>query len=224
MSVRSTSQGHSGHSGHPAGDPGRQPCAKPRRREEASAERAATEPVDDSACDGLGGSGQRTDRARLLVDHIEAIYALIYAGVGNRVEAEELTSRVFDLAAPCLGHCTPDETRGLLVRVARSVVEDHWQALSRGPAMIPDRRDRDVACRNTTTTPTADTALPTPAQRADRLLRLLPAREREVLTYRFLLNRSVREIADMLLVTEDAVKALVYRALVLAAELERTMS
>jgi DNA-directed RNA polymerase specialized sigma24 family protein len=219
MSVRSTSRGHPG---HPAGDLGREPCATPRRREEASAERASTERVDESACDGPGASGQRTDRARLIVDHIEAIYALIYAGVGNRVEAEELTSRVFDLAAPCLGRCTPDETRGLLVRVARSVVEDHWQALSHGPAMIPDRRD--MACRNTNTTPTVDTALPTPAQRADRLLRLLPAREREVLTYRFLLNRSVREIADMLLVTEDAVKALVYRALVLAAELERTMS
>jgi DNA-directed RNA polymerase specialized sigma24 family protein len=149
---------------------------------------------------------------------------LIYAGVGNRVEAEELTSRVFDLAAPCLGRCTPHETRGLLVRVARSVVEDHWQALSRGPALIPDRRGRGLACRNTNTTPTADTALPTAAERADRLLRLLPAREREVLTYRFLLNRSVREIADLLLVTDDAVKALVYRALKLAAELERTMS
>jgi DNA-directed RNA polymerase specialized sigma24 family protein len=71
--------------------------------------------------------------------------------------------------------------------------------------------------------PTADTALPTPAQRADHILRLLPAREREVLRYRFLLNRSVREIADMLLLTEDAVNALVYRALKQAAELERAM-
>jgi RNA polymerase sigma-70 factor (ECF subfamily) len=219
MSMRSTPQGYPG---HPAGDLGREPCATPRRREEASAERAPTERVDESACDDPGASGQRTDRARLLVDHIEAIYALIYARVGNRVEAEELTSRVFDLAAPCLGRCTPAETRSLLVRVARSVVEDHWQALSRGPAMVPDRRD--MAYRDTNTIPTADTALPTPAERAERLLRLLPAREREVLTYRFLLNRSVREIADLLRLTEDAVKALVYRALKLAAELERTMS
>src|SRR5258707_7309975 len=182
MSVRSTSRGHPG---HPAGDLGREPCATPRRREEASAERASTERVDESACDGPGGSGQRTDRARLIVDHIEAIYALIYAGVGNRVEAEELTSRVFDLAAPCLGRCTLDETRGLLVRVARSVVEDRWQALSRGPAMIPDRRD--MACRNTNTTPTADTTLPPPAQRADCLPLLLSAPEREGPTYRVLL-------------------------------------
>src|SRR5690242_4265948 len=50
------------------------------------------------------------------------------------------------------------------------------------------------------------------------------AREREVLTYRFLLNRSVREIAAMLLLTEDAVKALVYRALQLAADLDRNMA
>jgi DNA-directed RNA polymerase specialized sigma24 family protein len=77
--------------------------------------------------------------------------------------------------------------------------------------------------RNTNTPPTANTALPTPAQRVDRILRLLPAGEREVLRYRFLLNRSVREIADMLLLTEDAVNALVYRALKLAADLERAM-
>jgi DNA-directed RNA polymerase specialized sigma24 family protein len=79
-----------------------------------------------------------------------------------------------------------------------------------------------MACRNTTQT--ADTALSRPAQRADRILRLLPPREREVLTHRFLLNRSVHEIAEMLLLTEDAVKALVYRGLKLAADLERNMS
>src|SRR5258706_1209987 len=111
MSVRSTSRGHPG---HPAGDLGREPCATPRRREEASAERASTERVDESACDGPGASGQRTDRARLIVDHIEAIYALIYAGVGNRVEAEELTSRAVDLAAPCRRGCTPDASPMLL--------------------------------------------------------------------------------------------------------------
>src|SRR5262249_37713828 len=120
MSVRSTSQAHPE---HPAGDIGREPCQTPERRKVTSAERASTEgestgPLDESACDDLEASSQRTDQARLIVGHIEAIYTLIYAGVGNRVEAEELTSRVFDLAAPSLGRCKPDETLGLLVCVA----------------------------------------------------------------------------------------------------------
>jgi DNA-directed RNA polymerase specialized sigma24 family protein len=80
-----------------------------------------------------------------------------------------------------------------------------------------------MARRITNASPTADTALLTPAERADRILQLLPSRECEVLTYRFLLNRSVRDIADILLLSEDAVKALVYRALEHAADLERTM-
>src|SRR5215472_1649332 len=186
--------------GYPAGVLGREPCESPQRSDEASAERASARPVDASECDGPRASDQRTDRVhrgQLIVEHINAIYTLIYAGVGNRPEAEELTSRVFALASPCLGRCTPRETLGLLVRVARSVLEDYWQALARAPAMVPDQRDRDMTDRNTP--PTAETALPTPAQRADGILRLLPAGEREVLRYRFLLNRSVREIADMLL-------------------------
>lgn len=207
---------------HPAGDLGHEPCETPRRREEAPTERASPECADASERGDPGASSQRADRARLLVDHIDAIYTLIYAGVGNHPEAEELTSRVFDLAAPCVGRCTSDETLGILARVARSVVGDYWQARSRRPAMVPDWRYPDMACRNTTQM--ADIALPAPAQRADRILRLLPAREREILTYRFLLNRSVREIADTLLLTEDAVKALVYHALEQAADLERTMS
>jgi DNA-directed RNA polymerase specialized sigma24 family protein len=221
MSVCSTLPGHRG---HPAGALGCEPYETPRRREEASAERASTERDDASECDGPRASDQQTDRGhqgRLIIEHIEAIYSLIYAGVGNRPEAEELTSRTFLMTSPCVGRCTPGETLGLHVRVARSVLDDYWQALSRAPAMVSDRRGRDTTRRNTP--PRADTTLPTPAQRADRILRLLPAREREVLTSRFLLNRSVREIADMLLLTEDAVNALVYSALKLAADLERTM-
>ena len=104
------------------------PCERPRRSEEASAERASARSVDASEYDGPRASGQRTDRVRrgrLIVEHINAIYTLIYAGVGNRPEAEELTFHVFALASPCLGRCTPGETVGLLVRVAGSVLEDH---------------------------------------------------------------------------------------------------
>ena len=225
------------HRGPRTGDLARESREQPRRRaevSEVSAERALPERLDASARDGPGAdaapgaSGQHTNRAHHIADHIDAVYSLIYAGVGNRAEAEELTSRVFDQATPCLGRCTPDETLSLLVRMAHAVVENHWQALSHESAMVLDRRDRNTACQatnaNTNATPTVDTALPTPAQRVERILRLLPARERAVLTYRFLLNRSVREIADTLLLTEDAVKALVYRALELAADLERTMT
>ncbi len=220
---------HSTLPGHPAGEIGCEPCETPRRRQEAPAERALIGRANENEAkwDAPKASDQRTGRKRVLAEHIDAIYTFIYARVGNRAEAEELTSRVFDRAAPRLERHTPDEALGLLIREARSVVEAHWQALSRGATMAPDWRGRDMAYRATARTSAADTALtalPSPAQRADRILRLLPAREREVLTYRFLMNRSVREIADLLLLTEDAVKALVYHALELAADLDQIMS
>lgn len=220
---------HSTLPGHPAGEIGCEPCETPRRRQEVSAERALIgRPNENEAkWDAPKASDQRTGRKRILAEHIDAIYTFIYARVGNRTEAEELTSRVFDRAAPRLERRPPDEALGLLIREARAVVEAHWRALSRGATLAPDRRGRDMAYRATARTSAADTALtalPSPAQRADRILRLLPAREREVLTYRFLMNRSVREIVDLLLLTEDAVKALVYHALELAADLDQIMS
>lgn len=157
-----------------------------------------------------------TDRERLLPDHIESIYRLIYASVGNREEAEDLTSRVFMTASQHIGRRTPEETYGALVRGAHVVLDDHWRAFSCAPAAVSDR----PLMQSQATTQAAVTPTLTPAQRVDRILVLLPARERQVLTYRFLLNRSVRETAEMLLLTEAEVKALVYHALKMAANLD----
>jgi RNA polymerase sigma-70 factor (ECF subfamily) len=58
------------------------------------------------------------------------------------------------------------------------------------------------------------------AERVEDILQALPERDREVLTYRFLLHLSLRETALSMGVTETNVKVMQYRALKRAANLE----
>ncbi|MGH2514268.1 MAG: RNA polymerase sigma factor [Ktedonobacterales bacterium] len=53
------------------------------------------------------------------------------------------------------------------------------------------------------------------------MLDQLPARYREVLTYRFLLNYSIKETAEKMRLTEANVKVLQFRALKKAAQLDK---
>ena len=62
-------------------------------------------------------------------------------------------------------------------------------------------------------------AMQAPA-RVERILGQLPARYREVLTYRFLLDCSIRETAEHMRLTEYNVKVLQYQALKKAAALD----
>lgn len=168
-------------------------------------------------CDAAAPSRRAaTDQEQRLRDNIAAIYHLIYASVGNREEAEDLTSRVFVKASQYLARGTNEDTYDVLVRLARVVIDDYWRTFSGAHTTDSDTPlvgDRDA-------TQAAGTPPLTAAQRVGRILRLLPAREREVLTYRFILNRSVRETAEVLLLTEAEVMALVYHALKMAADLD----
>jgi RNA polymerase sigma-70 factor (ECF subfamily) len=59
-----------------------------------------------------------------------------------------------------------------------------------------------------------------PEERAQRILAQLPARYREVLTYRFLLNYSIKDTAAKMNLTEANVKVLQFRALKKAGHIE----
>ena len=59
-----------------------------------------------------------------------------------------------------------------------------------------------------------------PEERAQRILALLPERYREVLTYRFLLNYSIRDTAAKMNLTEANVKVLQFRALKKAGHID----
>jgi RNA polymerase sigma-70 factor, ECF subfamily len=155
----------------------------------------------------------------LYQENLGLIYRYVYSKVGNREEAEDLTSQIFIKAVRGV-----DQERGIqsiqkwLFQVARTTIADYWRAYYRvstnsleelleagweGPA------DEEPAAASSQ-----------PAERVKRILQALPQHYREVLTCRFLLNLSIKETALSMGLTEANVKVLQFRALKRAADLE----
>ncbi len=148
--------------------------------------------------------------------YLPAIYRFIYAKVGNREEAEDLTSQVFLKALRGMDEARDAQSiQGWLFQVARTTVADHWRAFYRLHA-----GSLDMLISTGWESSTTDTVLASGdiEMQAQRILELLPPRYREVLTYRFLLNYSIRETAEKMRLTEANIKVLQYRALKSAAK------
>lgn len=153
-------------------------------------------------------------------ENLSLIYRYIYSKVGNREEAEDLTSQVFVKAVRGV-----NTERGLLsmqkwlFQVARTTIADYWRAhyriaTSSLEALLESGWEGPVESE-------AVVASAAPAERVQQLLQALPEHYRDVLTCRFLLNLSIRDTARSLGLTEANVKVLQFRALKRAADLEK---
>ena len=155
---------------------------------------------------------------QLYEDNLAAVYRFVYSKVGNREEAEDLTSQVFVKAVRTLDQARGAESiQSWLFQVARTTVADHWRRFYR--LRVNSLEDLLEAGWEGPTEPGRDPRSPWPEQRVQRLLALLPERYREVLTYRFLMNYSIKETADKMQLTEANVKVLQFRALKKAANI-----
>lgn len=149
---------------------------------------------------------------------LPVVYRFIYSKVGNREEAEDLTSQVFIKAVRGL-----DEARdraaaqAWLFQVARTTIADFWRAHYQIRANSLDdllATGWDIA--PVSGQPSVDHSAET---RVQRILAQLPERYREVLTYRFLLNYSLKETAARMNLTEANIKVLQFRALKKASQI-----
>ena len=148
--------------------------------------------------------------------HVRAVYGFIYAKVGNRETAEDLTSEVFTKAVAYLDQERSEASIvAWLYRVAHNAVNDYWRAFQRAPVIALDDarilrrpRPRGETIRQEQT-----------AARAAALLQRLPANYREVLTYRLLQGLSIAETAARMGISEGNVKVMQHRALKHAAAL-----
>jgi RNA polymerase sigma-70 factor (ECF subfamily) len=157
---------------------------------------------------------------QLYEENLAAIYRFIYSKVGNREEAEDLTSQVFVKAVRTL-----DQARGTpsiqswLFQVARTTIADHWRQFYR--LRVNSLDDLLESGWEGPIEESGDLRSYHPDLRAQRLLEQLPARYRDVLTFRFLMNYTIRETAERMQLSEANVKVLQFRALKKAATLER---
>ena len=146
-------------------------------------------------------------------DNVTWVYRLLYARLGSRSDAEDLTSEVF-LAAfrPLRLSASVAEVRSYLRATARTVLAAHWRAtMGREITVIDD----DVAAPD----PGRDNETSTAPQRVAAVLAELPPQYRRVLELRFLQGRSVRESAKDMGVSVANAKVLQHRALRLAAQI-----
>jgi RNA polymerase sigma factor (sigma-70 family) len=158
------------------------------------------------------------------LDNVERLYRIIFAKVGNRHDAEDLTAEVFTAAfGPLRATASIGEVRAYLLATARTVLAGHWRrTLGReitaiDPARLTEFQRADWA----------PPAVPTAGARAapdevGAILADLPPRYRRILQLRFLEGASVREAAAELGVSVGNAKVLQHRALRLAAQASST--
>jgi RNA polymerase sigma-70 factor (ECF subfamily) len=136
--------------------------------------------------------------------HVDRIYAFVSRRTGNRPDAEDITSQVFEQALRTIGQF---EWRGVplsawLFKIASNAIADHWRARSR-----------------TSDQPLPELPDPGEVSDIDRRLALfwhvdrLPDVQRQVIRLRFVEEKSIRDVAAALDRSEGAVKQLQLRAL-----------
>ncbi len=157
--------------------------------------------------------------AELYERNFERVYAYVFRRLGNRNEAEDVTSEVFHQA---LENLEKFEWRGVpfvawLLRIAANAIADRWR-----------RQSRELSMDD----PDAPGSFPVNAANFEeverrallfRLVGTLPADQRRVIEMRFAQEKSIREIAAAMDRSEGAVKQLQFRAIQsLRAEVNRS--
>ena len=163
----------------------------------------SSEPADKL----LVESAQQDPRrfADLYAAHFDRVYAIVARRVGSRLDAQDVTSEVFQQALANLGRY---EWRGVpfaawLYRIAANAVTDHHARAARARALESP----------------ADLDMPQDIEHAEhraslfRAVRALPPDQRQVIELRFAEGRSVAEIATAMRRSEGAVKQLQFRAI-----------
>jgi len=145
-------------------------------------------------------------------DNIGLVHRLMFARVGNRPDAEDLTTEVF-LAAlrPMRLPSSVGEVRAYLMATARTVLARYW-ARKLGLQVTALSEDLEQAT-------TANEVGPEIARQAHQILAALPDRYRQILQLRFLEGCTVAEAAQALGVSVANAKVLQHRAMRRAAQI-----
>lgn len=150
--------------------------------------------------------------------HVEQIYKFVYFKIGNREDAEDITSQVFIKAAHSLDVTQEEQTRlAWLYQVARTTITDHWRLYYRSPSTSLDQME-EAAPLHLAAEPLRpgladEEEVSAATTRVAAILEKLPDNYRRVLELRFLQGCSLKETAQAMNVTEGNAKVLQHRAL-----------
>ncbi|MGH9730226.1 MAG: RNA polymerase sigma factor, partial [Candidatus Acidiferrales bacterium] len=142
--------------------------------------------------------------AELYELHCERVYAYVARRVGNRADAQDLTSDVFHQALANIGKF---EWRGVpfaawLLRIAANATADKWRKQAREQGNPGKEAGEEFDFEGTDE-----------LARLFRLVKELPMDQRLVIEMRFAEEKNIKEIAAVIGKTEGAVKQLQFRAI-----------
>lgn len=159
---------------------------------------------------------QSPDLEEVFSRFLDPVYRFLYSRVGNREDAEDLTSEVFLKATRQLDSARAEASIAQwLFTVARTVLADHWRRYYRSGATL---QLDDVRAGELPEAPAAPPLSDASASLVAEVLGGLPERYRTVLELRFLRGYSVQETALEMGVTPENVKVIQHRALAKAAK------
>lgn len=142
--------------------------------------------------------------AELYELHFERVYAYVARRVGNRQEAEDITSEVFHQALANIGKF---EWRGApfaawLLRIAANATADKWRQQAREQGNPGKEKGEEF-----------DFNKAGEQARLFRMVKELPIEQRLVIEMRFAQEKGIRDIAQAIGKTEGAVKQLQFRGI-----------
>ena len=190
---------------------------------EATAQKKESETTRVRALVDRAKQGDRDALEELYLIHFDRIYGYLHVSVGNRPDAEDLTTQTFVKMLESIGKFRWQSApfSAWLFRIAHNLAMDHfraskrWQPEEEVPEPPPDESTSAEAG-----------ALESIGQKSMlELIEDLSAEQRQVLILKFVFNFSNAEAATILGKTEGAIKSLQHRALVsLQKQLEKRES
>jgi RNA polymerase sigma factor (sigma-70 family) len=153
-------------------------------------------------------------------DNVARLYRLMYSRVGNRPDAEDLTSEVFRMALrPLRLGSSKGEVRAYLLTTAQTVLASHWRRhLGLSVTSIDPEADSVYLAEPSGSDPPS-----TAPSRTSKILASLPDRYRRILELRFLEACSIKEAARTMDVSVSNAKVLQHRALRMAAKVSEEL-
>jgi RNA polymerase sigma-70 factor (ECF subfamily) len=159
-----------------------------------------------------GQKGDRDALEELYLIHFDRIYSYLHVSVGNRHDAEDLTTQTFLKMLEKIGTFKWQSApfSAWLFRIAHNLAMDHFRARRRWQPEeeVPEPPGEEE--------PSAElTAMQTIGRESMlKLIDRLSPEQQQVLTLKFVFNLPNAEVAAILDKTEGAIKSLQHRALV----------
>ena len=173
---------------------------------------APTQATDLRRLVGLAQDGDREALEALYLLHFDRIYSYLHLSVGNRHDAEDLTTQTFLKMLEAIGRFRWRSApfSAWLFRIAHNLAMDHFRASKRWQPEeeVPEPEGAHESSAE-------EEALQSIGRKSMlRLIEDLSNEQQQVLTLKFVFNFSNGEAATILDKTEGAVKSLQHRALV----------